>query len=587
MKLLLLLLLSQLADSGVPGEVPDVQLLDFTASYCQPCRQMVPILQRMEQDQFPIRRVDITEEPDLSRKFRITGVPTLVVMVEGREVQRFVGLTSEKVLRDAMRDAARALQQRRGVDEPAELPKPPVSPAVSKVAEDRSDVAAGGSVPSGAAGAGQESSVRRSLADVFDRAFRPGKAAGQVIRGQSPGGDSAVDGLARAAASTVRVQVEGRSTKGGAAVREVGTGTIIHSVPAETLVLTCAHFFLDLQKTGSSVTVEVFEGGQPQAFAATVVGGNHTLDLAVIRIVPRRVLSATPIPASAPVLTVGQSLASFGCDLGKPPGRLDMELVAINRYLGPGNLVCSIDPVSGRSGGGLYSSSGELVGVCSCAEREKSEGLYMAWTAVASLLKELQLEHLLQGGGEVSGVGEGGVLSGSGDQPVVNPLQAANDGSAAGSDEPEGAVKSDEGGFDPLADMDPAIADATDDSVGGTVPPAAAGDGANQPEGGVQPAEVASVEGSDLQQGPEITVIIDEKTPGSQKRVIVIPRASAWLLEMLTGENSEDRVSAGSVRPTSARPSAGVRPVPRRNVEPVEAGVDSAEVVQAAYPSES
>ena len=41
--------------------------------------------------------------------------------------------------------------------------------------------------------------------------------------------------------------------------------------------------------------------------------------------------------------------------------------------------------------------------------------------------------------------------------------------------------------------------------------------------------------------GPEITVIIDEKTPGSQKKVIVIPRASQWLLEMLTGENPGDK----------------------------------------------
>lgn len=584
---LLLLLLPLLADSGVSGEVPDVQLLDFTASYCQPCRQMVPILQRMEQDQFPIRRVDITEEPDLSRKFRITGVPTLVVMVEGREVRRFVGLTSEKELRDAMRNAARALQQRRGGDEPADVPKAPLTPSASKAGDKQAEESAARSVPSSAAAAVQESPVRRSLADVFDRAFRPGKAGGQVIRGQSPGGDSAVDGLVRAAASTVRVQVEGRSTKGGAAVREVGTGTIIHSVPAETLVLTCAHFFLDLQKSGSSVTVEVFEGGEARAFAATVVGGNHTLDLAVIRIVPQRVLSVTPIPATAPALTVGQSLVSFGCDLGKPPARLEMELVAINRYLGPGNLVCTVDPVSGRSGGGLYSSSGELVGVCSCAEREKSEGLYMAWTAVVSLLKELQLEHVLQGGGDVSGIGEGGVSSGTGDPSVVDPLQAATDEAAAGSDEPEGAVASDEGGFDPLAEMDSALADAADDRVGGDIPPAAAGDGANQPEGGVQPADVASVEGSELQQGPEITVIIDEKTPGSQKKVIVIPRASAWLLEMLTGENSEDRVSAGSARPTSARPSAGVRAVPRARVEPAEADSDSAEVVQAAYPSES
>ena len=51
--------------------------------------------------------------------------------------------------------------------------------------------------------------------------------------------------------------------------------------------------------------------------------------------------------------------------------------------------------------------------------------------------------------------------------------------------------------------------------------------------------------------GPEITIVIDDKVPGAQKRVIVIPQASAWMLEMLTGEAAAGRTLADT---TTLRP---------------------------------
>ena len=53
MKLIALLMMA--ADTN--GQPPqDIVLLDFTAGYCQPCKQMVPVLQRMEKNKFPIVR---------------------------------------------------------------------------------------------------------------------------------------------------------------------------------------------------------------------------------------------------------------------------------------------------------------------------------------------------------------------------------------------------------------------------------------------------------------------------------------------------------------------------------------------------
>lgn len=48
--------------------------------------------------------------------------------------------------------------------------------------------------------------------------------------------------------------------------------------------------------------------------------------------------------------------------------------------------------------------------------------------------------------------------------------------------------------------------------------------------------------------GPEVTVIIDDRQPGTQKKVIVIPRASPWLMEMLTGDRAESAAEAPRLR---------------------------------------
>jgi hypothetical protein len=56
--------------------------------------------------------------------------------------------------------------------------------------------------------------------------------------------------------------------------------------------------------------------------------------------------------------------------------------------------------------------------------------------------------------------------------------------------------------------------------------------------------------------GPELTIVIDDKTPGSQKRVIVIPKASAWMMELLTGESTDGTPSSMTAALRPAIPTA-------------------------------
>ena len=72
----------------------DLVLLDFSADWCVPCREMEPVLQQLEAAGFPVRRVNVDQSPELARQFAIGPIPCFVLVQNGREVRRSVGMTS-------------------------------------------------------------------------------------------------------------------------------------------------------------------------------------------------------------------------------------------------------------------------------------------------------------------------------------------------------------------------------------------------------------------------------------------------------------------------------------------------------------
>ncbi|MCA9152508.1 MAG: trypsin-like peptidase domain-containing protein, partial [Planctomycetales bacterium] len=101
----------------------------------------------------------------------------------------------------------------------------------------------------------------------------------------------------------------------------------------------------------------------------------------------------TPIPIAGSDYHVasGQRLFSVGCNHGSDATVMPGQLRAVNKYMGPENLVVSGQPVDGRSGGGLFSYDGKLVGVCNAADPELNEGLYAAYASVHRLLDDAKL----------------------------------------------------------------------------------------------------------------------------------------------------------------------------------------------------
>lgn len=76
-------------------------LVDFYADWCGPCRMVSPIVDEIgeERDDIVVCKVNVDREPELSRRFGIVSIPTLIVLKGGEVVNKSVGAKpKEKIL---------------------------------------------------------------------------------------------------------------------------------------------------------------------------------------------------------------------------------------------------------------------------------------------------------------------------------------------------------------------------------------------------------------------------------------------------------------------------------------------------------
>lgn len=73
-------------------------LVDFWASWCAPCRMMAPILNDAVtelNDNTRIGKVNIEEYQSLAQKFKVRNIPTMILLKNGVEVNRFSGVKNK------------------------------------------------------------------------------------------------------------------------------------------------------------------------------------------------------------------------------------------------------------------------------------------------------------------------------------------------------------------------------------------------------------------------------------------------------------------------------------------------------------
>ncbi len=464
------------------GGTPDGVVLNFTASWCGPCQQMAPVVSRLQQQGYAIRKVDFDREVDLRRQFGVTSVPTFVVIVRGEERGRFSGAMSESDLRRIAgsipeKVAAIPVAETKttngfkfGSSKQIEAPPPRSALAGKAKASDDATI------------------IRANIGDPVDSNFTSNPMK-------------------------VSVRLKVTDSKG----MDWGSGTIIFSEPGQTLVLTCGHVFRHFDQQ-ARVEVDIFEDTKYQRLEGEVIKYDLKKDIGLVLIRTPKVLPVARVATESARL--GDVVTSVGCGGGDPPLLLQHRVSKTTGFV-EDLLECTGTPVSGRSGGGLFSSKGEVVGVCILADPNGRSGLYTGLKTIQELLRQSGLRSI--------------------DVPAASSLAAralSDDGRAPSLPDlnPEG-----ESAQPIFVDDQPAdhLEEAPARSIASrptTTKPAAK---TKIPDNAVVagPSVESLRETLDAAKGAEVVCIIrDPARPDSASRVVIIHRASERFVADLTGE---------------------------------------------------
>ncbi|CAD6891441.1 unnamed protein product [Tilletia controversa] len=86
-----------------------VLLIDFSATWCPPCKMLSPILESVvnrQGSEADLLVVDVDKEPGLASKYKVRAMPTVLALRRGEEVSRFVGAQGEAQVVQFIKDAS-------------------------------------------------------------------------------------------------------------------------------------------------------------------------------------------------------------------------------------------------------------------------------------------------------------------------------------------------------------------------------------------------------------------------------------------------------------------------------------------------
>lgn len=321
-------------------------LLDFGSATCGPCQQMRPTIQRLFAAGYQVRHVDINQEPEIAKRFHVNVVPTFVVFNDNQETARVEGLVRYEKLVELLTTAERS-----GTAVADNMPVP--------------GQFASATAPQGSAPPGQS---------------------------PAPGGSPAL--TAQLLEASVKLSVEDADGK------SAGTGTIVDAQGGAALVLTCGHIFRTSEGKGP-ITVTLFSATPSGAEVRETVAGqlmDYDLerDLALVVIRPGTPVVARRIAPPHTAFSPGTPVTTVGCSQGANPTAITSHITTVDRYQGAPNVEVAGAPIEGRSGGGLFNSAGQLIGVCFAADPQGNEGLYASLPSIHAKLDSMNLAMVYQ-----------------------------------------------------------------------------------------------------------------------------------------------------------------------------------------------
>ena len=197
-----------------------------------------------------------------------------------------------------------------------------------------------------------------------------------------------------------------------------GTGTIIDTRQGpegrEALILTCGHIFRESQGKGN-VEVHLYGENSTVKVLGKCLNYDLDIDLALVVIAPPCPVRAVPIAPPAYQIQPSQPAWSVGCDNGGNPSVRAHQVMSIDKISQQGSsfhyVQVSGAPIAGRSGGGLFSSEGYLIGVCVTACPTVNDGHFVPPHMIRHILDKANLAHIHQNpslGVEIASVEAGG-----------------------------------------------------------------------------------------------------------------------------------------------------------------------------------
>ena len=71
-------------------------LVDFWASWCQPCRMVAPVVEEIASEnsgKLKVLKLDVDENQNTAMQFNVSSIPTLILFKDGQPVERMVGFS--------------------------------------------------------------------------------------------------------------------------------------------------------------------------------------------------------------------------------------------------------------------------------------------------------------------------------------------------------------------------------------------------------------------------------------------------------------------------------------------------------------
>lgn len=81
-------------------------LVDFFADWCGPCKVQAPVLKEVKSeigDKVRIIKIDVDKSPAIAQQYQVSGIPTLILFMNGQPVWRQSGVATRKQLIDVIR----------------------------------------------------------------------------------------------------------------------------------------------------------------------------------------------------------------------------------------------------------------------------------------------------------------------------------------------------------------------------------------------------------------------------------------------------------------------------------------------------